>query len=203
MRLKFGKILIATTNKHKFEEIRSILSGFLKGVSFLSLSNLKKVKEPEENGRTFFENALIKAKYYYSLFKIPVIAEDSGLEVEALNGEPGVLSARYAGPNSTQESLIRKLLKNMEGKVNRNASFVCCVVFMYDKDRYIFSEGVVRGSISYSPKGNYGFGYDPVFIPQGYDKTFAELGPKLKNQISHRRKALLELVVKLSETNLG
>lgn len=199
MKLKFNRILVATTNKHKFEEIKEVLYPVLEGVKFLSLNDFGKIKEPEENGKTFLENAFIKARYYYSLFKIPVLSDDSGLEVEALNGEPGIYSARYAGPNSSQNDLINKLLKNMEGKTNRKARFVCSAVFMYEKDKYIFSEGTVRGTITYEPRGGYGFGYDPVFVPDGYEKTFAELGPEIKNKISHRRNAFLDLALKIRE----
>ncbi|MGC8766788.1 MAG: RdgB/HAM1 family non-canonical purine NTP pyrophosphatase [Brevinematia bacterium] len=196
------KILIGTTNKSKIIEIKEILSQVLDNVEFLSLNNLTKVKEPEEKGKTFFENSLIKAKYYYSIFKIPVLTDDSGLEVFALNGEPGVRSARYAGENSTQKDLINKLLRNLEGKENREARFVCVAIFMFDKDKYIFAEGTVKGSITYEPRGSYGFGYDPVFLPEGYDKTFAELGPEIKNKISHRRNAFISLALKIKELNI-
>lgn len=197
-----NKILIATTNKNKVWEIKEILLSIMPEVEFLNLNDFPKVKEPEENGKTFFENALIKAKYYYSIFKIPVITDDSGLEVFALNGEPGVKSARYAGPNSTQKDLIEKLLTNLKGKTDRRAKFVCVAVFMYNKDNYIFAEGTVNGIITNKPRGNYGFGYDPVFIPDGYDKTFAELGPEIKNKISHRRNAFFSLALKIKETNI-
>lgn len=197
MKSKFEKIVIATTNKGKFEEITKILYPILNNIKFLSLNEFPKIQEPEENGKTFFENALIKAKYYYSKLGIPVITDDSGLEVEALNGEPGVYSSRYAGPNSTQKDLIEKLLKNMKDKTNRNARFVCCAVFLYEKDKFIFSEGIVEGIITTSPKGTYGFGYDPIFIPKGYNKTFAELGPEIKNQISHRKQAFQKLATKI------
>ncbi|MGB9621481.1 MAG: RdgB/HAM1 family non-canonical purine NTP pyrophosphatase [Brevinematia bacterium] len=196
------KILIGTTNKSKIIEIKEILSQVLDNVEFLSLNNLTKVKEPEEKGKTFFENSLIKAKYYYSIFKIPVLTDDSGLEVFALNGEPGVRSARYAGENPTQKDLINKLLRNLEGKENREARFVCVAIFMFDKDKYIFAEGTVKGTITYEPRGSYGFGYDPVFLPEGYDKTFAELGPEIKNKISHRRNAFISLALKIKELNI-
>ncbi|MGC8964778.1 MAG: RdgB/HAM1 family non-canonical purine NTP pyrophosphatase [Brevinematia bacterium] len=196
------KILIGTTNKSKIIEIKEILSQVLDNVEFLSLSDFPKVKEPEEKGKTFFENSLIKAKYYYSIFKIPVLTDDSGLEVFALNGEPGVRSARYAGENSTQKDLINKLLRNLEGKENREARFVCVAIFMFDKDKYIFAEGTVKGTITYEPRGSYGFGYDPVFLPEGYDKTFAELGPEIKNKISHRRNAFISLALKIKELNI-
>ncbi|MGC8869766.1 MAG: RdgB/HAM1 family non-canonical purine NTP pyrophosphatase [Brevinematia bacterium] len=196
------KILIGTTNKSKIIEIKEILSQVLDNVEFLSLSDFPKVKEPEEKGKTFFENSLIKAKYYYSIFKIPVLTDDSGLEVFALNGEPGVRSARYAGENPTQKDLINKLLRNLEGKENREARFVCVAIFMFDKDKYIFAEGTVKGTIIYEPRGSYGFGYDPVFLPEGYDKTFAELGPEIKNKISHRRNAFISLALKIKELNI-
>ncbi|MCX8028908.1 MAG: RdgB/HAM1 family non-canonical purine NTP pyrophosphatase [Brevinematales bacterium] len=193
--MKLTRILVATSNKGKYNEIADIILGVLPGIEILSLSDLPKIPPPVENGKTFFDNALIKAKYYYSAYNIPLISEDSGLEVNALNGEPGVMSAIYAGENSTQEDLIRKLLKNMENKTDRSAKFVCLAVFMYGKDRYLFSEGIVRGKIAYEPRGQYGFGYDPVFIPEGYDKTFAELGSSVKNRISHRREAILGLLL--------
>lgn len=202
MKLKFDRILIATTNEGKVREIKQILSQVFSETKFISLSELTKVKEPEENGKTFLENALKKARYYYSIFGIPLIAEDSGLEVEALNGEPGIHSSNYAGPNSTQKQLIEKLLSKMKGKENRNARFVSVVVFMYEKDKYIFAEGRVKGRIAEEPRGKGGFGYDPIFIPEGYDKTFAELGDEIKNKISHRRNALVEIAIRIKETLL-
>lgn len=200
MKLKFDRILIATTNEGKVREITQILSQVFRNTKFISLSELDKVKEPEETGKTFLENALVKARYYYSIFRIPLVAEDSGLEVEALNGEPGIYSSTYAGPNSTQKQLIEKLLSKMRGVTNRNAKFVSTVVFMYEKDKYIFAEGRVKGRIAEEPRGTHGFGYDPIFIPEGYDKTFAELGDEIKNRISHRRNALLELTIRIRET---
>lgn len=199
MRSKFSKVVIATSNPHKFEEIKDILSRVLDSVSFFSLSDFGKFREPEETGKTFFENALIKANYYYSLLKVPVITEDSGLEVEALGGEPGVLSARYAGPDSSQKKLIEKLLRNMNGKTNRRARFVCLAMFMYESGKYIFSEGKVTGTIAYEARGEHGFGYDPIFIPDGYSKTFAELGPEIKNRISHRKHAFFNLAIRIKE----
>ncbi len=192
------KILIATTNKGKYQEIKHILSEVFTTVEVISLNEITKVpREPKETGKTFLENALIKAKYYFSYTKIPVISEDSGLMIDALDGKPGIYSARYAGENSTQETLIKKVLEEMNGKSNRSARFVCVMVFMYDKNKYIFSEGKVEGLISYEPRGKNGFGYDPIFIPLGHEKTFAEMLPEEKNKISHRYNALVNLIVKM------
>jgi len=196
-----NKILIATTNKHKFAEIRDILSSIIGNVEFLSLSAYK-IHPPKEDGKTFLENALVKARYYYSKLGVPVLTDDSGLEVEALGGRPGVLSARYAGENSTQEDMINKLLREMENVANRRARFVCVAVFMYGDEKFIFSQGVLWGNISYEPRGDKGFGYDPVFIPDGYNKTLAELGEEVKNKISHRYNAFFELAMKMRDSGI-
>jgi XTP/dITP diphosphohydrolase len=196
-----NKIVIATTNKHKFNEIRDILSPIVENIEFLSLNGYE-INPPKEDGKTFFENALIKARYYYSKLRIPVLSDDSGLEVEALGGRPGVLSARYAGENSTQRDLINKLLKEMEGVTNRKARFVCVAIFMYGDEKFIFSQGVLWGNISHEPRGDKGFGYDPVFIPDGYTRTLAELGEEVKNKISHRYNAFFELALKMKELGI-
>jgi len=196
------KIVLATTNTHKFNEIKDILSSVLDEVEFLPLKGGYGAPPPREDGKTFLENALIKSRYYYSKLKIPVLSDDSGLEVESLGGKPGVLSARYAGENSTQRDLINKLLKEMEGITNRKARFVCIAVFMYGSEKFIFSEGILYGRISYEPRGNRGFGYDPVFIPDNYDKTLAELGEEIKNKISHRYNAFFNLALKIKELGI-
>ncbi|GAB5465339.1 MAG: XTP/dITP diphosphatase [Candidatus Kapaibacteriales bacterium] len=183
------EILIASNNKGKIEEFKSILEHY---------ENLKVVTTaeaeledyiPREDGDTFKKNAFIKAKSYYSKVHIPVIADDSGLCVDELDDEPGVLSARYAGENATNVENIDKLLKELSGEKDRDAYFECCICY-YDGVGVFYAEGKVKGKISTERRGEGGFGYDPVFIPNGYDKTFAELDISIKNKISHRAKAM-------------
>ena len=142
-----------------------------------------------EDGTTFEENSAIKAKEASRYADMSAFADDSGLEVDALNGEPGINSARYAGPDATDADRIAKLLKNMEGKTNRKARFVCVISLAYRGNLAAQFRGEVEGTIIDAPRGENGFGYDPVFVPDGYDKTFAELGPEVKDAISHRGKA--------------
>ncbi len=183
------KIVVATSNEHKLKEIKEILSEF----EIVGLSENYVV--PEEIGNTFCENALIKAKNIEHIADI-VLADDSGLEVQALLGLPGIYSARYSGQDDFQNN--EKLLKELKHIANRKARFVCCIVaIMYGK--VISSEGILEGKIAFEPKGEEGFGYDPIFIPIGYNKTLAELGSEIKNKISHRKKALEEIKRKIME----
>jgi XTP/dITP diphosphohydrolase len=193
------KLLIASTNKGKIEEIRRILDDSIKILSPNDIPDLSKF-DVEENGKTFKENALIKAKAYSERTGFITLADDSGLEVEALNGEPGVHSARYAGLGAGDKAIVEKLLKEMNGlsMEKRRARFVCeiCVNDPVSKQN-IFASGLCSGYIAFEPKGDNGFGYDPVFIPDASELTMAELEPKIKNSISHRAKALAVLKRKL------
>jgi XTP/dITP diphosphohydrolase len=182
-------ILIATGNQGKVKELKELLSKF--PINLKNLKDFPNIEEVEETGKTFAENAILKAKGYALQTNMWTIADDSGLEVEELNGEPGVFSARYAGENSTDKENIHKLLTEMKNKSNRNAKFVCCIAISNEKGEILhLTEGTCKGKIDYKPKGKKGFGYDPIFIPDGFDKTFAEISEDLKNKISHRKKAL-------------
>ena len=181
------KLIIATKNKGKVREIKHILKPLK--LKIFSLLDLPKLHDVKETGRTFEENAVKKSKTIAKKFKALVLADDSGLEVKALNGRPGVKSARYAGPTPTKIKLCAKLLKEMKDKKDRRARFVC-VIAIADTKKMRTVKGVCRGRIILEMKGRYGFGYDPIFVPEGYNKTFAQMPLKIKNMISHRGKAL-------------
>ena len=199
------RILVATTNRGKLEEIKRILSP----LGYEVMEPPKKLKV-EERGTTFLENAYLKARAYYERFKIPSLADDSGLVVDALGGYPGVFSSRFHSiefggkenpKGSVDEANIRKLLRLLKGKENRRARFVACVV-LYLGDGGLFAEGECRGYIAESPRGSGGFGYDPVFVPEGYDRTMAQLSPEEKDRISHRGRALRKLADLLKRCDL-
>ena len=182
-------ILIASTNRHKVEEIKKIFGNT--GIKFVSLEQYSEIPEAIEDGITFQENALLKAKHYFQYTQIPVIADDSGLVVPALNGEPGIHSARYAGEQSAYDknnSLLLSRMEKFEGE-QRFAFFVCVVVY-FDGKNVIFSEGRAEGEIIDQLKGTGGFGYDPLFYYPDARKTFAEMGSEEKNRVSHRFRAL-------------
>ena len=193
-------ILIATSNKGKIKEIKHILSD-IDHIKFISLSEIHgNGFDVEEHGKTFQENALIKAKAYAEKFGYVALADDSGLEVDYLNGAPGINSARYAGENATDEERVKKLLTELKGvPENKRTAQFSCVVCLYDpvSGHKIFTEGFCPGVITDAPSGHNGFGYDPIFIPDGYKNTMAELAPEQKNSISHRGKALLLLKAQL------
>ncbi len=188
------KILIASSNPDKVKEIKALVSE-LNEFEIISPSDFGISPIVEENGNTLEENALIKAKVFHKLFGFPVISDDTGLFTNALNGEPGVYSARYAGLGAGYKDNYKKLLSNLKDvrEIDRKASFKCVICYMTDADEYTFFEGNCAGSITEKPKGEFGFGYDPVFIPDGYKKTFAELKEDEKNKISHRGIALKKL----------
>ena len=203
-RLRRLKILLATTNEGKVRELRQLLKDL--DVEILSLKDIKQKFEVEEDKETFLENAIKKATSYASFYNLPVIAEDSGLEVDALNGLPGIYSARFFELEfgkeflkdipenlSKDEKNNLKLLKLLESQTNRKARYKTVVVF-YNFDYGIWTEGVCEGQIAYKPEGSQGFGYDPIFIPNDYNKTMAQLTPEEKNKISHRGKAVSKLV---------
>ena len=183
-------LIFATSNENKVLEIQKILP---KKFKIKSLKDLNYFEDVPENETTIEGNAIFKAKYIYEKFNINVFADDTGLEVEALNGEPGVHSARYAGTTRNSEKNIKKLLKNLKNIKNRNARFKTVIALIIDNKLHIFS-GIVEGYILDSPKGNNGFGYDPIFCPNGFDKSFAELTLKEKNLISHRSLAMKKLI---------
>ena len=183
-------LIFATSNQNKVLEIQKILP---KKFNIKSLKDLNYFKDVPENENTIDGNAVFKAKYIYEKFNINVFADDTGLEVEALNGEPGVRSARYAGTARNSTKNIKKLLKNLKNIKNRNARFKTVIALIIDNKLHKFS-GIVEGYILDSPKGNNGFGYDPIFCPNGFDKSFAELTLNEKNLISHRSLAMKKLI---------
>lgn len=183
------EIVLATRNSDKVREIRKIL----KGRKFLSLKDFPEIPEIKEDGKTLEENAIHKAEVVAGFTGKTALADDSGLEVEALGGMPGVISARFAGENVSYTENNRKLLKLMSGNHKRSAKFRCIVAMARPGAKTIIREGVCRGRIANEPRGRDGFGYDPVFIVSGLQKTFAELPESEKNSISHRAKALRKL----------
>lgn len=184
-------LCFATNNAHKLEEVRKKVHPEL--IQILSLKECNIETEIPEKGNTLEENAYQKAEFIYNRYGKNCFADDTGLEVEALNGAPGVFSARYAGEEADAQNNVRKLLQEMDGRVNRRAQFRTVISLMLNAAEYRF-EGVIKGSIAHEPKGNHGFGYDPVFIPDGYTQTFAEMPLELKNKISHRAIAVEKLV---------
>ncbi len=191
------KLVLASNNKHKLEEMRAILGG---KVEILSLSDINCHDEIPEEQDTIEGNALQKARYIHDKYNLDCFADDTGLEVECLNGEPGVYSARYAGEHPTFDDNIAKLLANMEGHENRNARFRTAIALILGGKEYIF-EGEVKGQIIKEYRGYNGFGYDPVFLPDGYSQTFAELPAEIKNKISHRGNAAKKLAEFLNKNN--
>lgn len=178
------ELLIATHNKDKKREIQEILPGY----KITSLRDYDLNEEIVEDGDSFRANAKIKATYCFEKTGKPSLGDDSGLVIDALNGEPGIYSARYAGDHDSKAN-NQKVLKKLEGIERRTAYFVTVLCFI-DDDRELYFEGRVYGQIALEEKGNAGFGYDPIFIPNGYDQTFAEMGEAEKNKISHRANAL-------------
>ena len=195
-----SSLLLGTRNLGKVIEIVNILAD--SGWSFTSLQEFPNVGEAEENFVTFAENAIAKAQFYASATGLCALADDSGLEVEALNGAPGVFSARYAGAHATDADRRALLLSELArvGDPNRRARFVAVVAISKPNGEIVnLSEGICKGTITFSPRGSGGFGYDPLFIPNGYNQTFAELPDTIKNQISHRARALLNTRAFLSQ----
>ena len=195
---ELNTIVLATQNRDKREELQEALSEFT--VKILSLNDFPFIGEIEEVGQTLLENSMIKAKTVHNLTQLPVIADDTGLEVEALNGAPGIYSARYAGEDVTYEDNVNKLLAEMENipLENRKAQFRTVISFV-DKDRELWTEGRIKGIIGESAKGKNGFGYDPVFFVPELKKTFSELSIGEKNRISHRGLAMKKFRILLRE----
>ena len=184
------QIVFATNNKHKLEEIRNILDNTL---NILSLDDINCHEDIPETGNTIEENALIKARYIKEKYGYDCFADDTGLEIKSLNNEPGVYSARYAGNDHNSEKNMQKVLENLKGKNDRSACFRTCIALITSNNEYLF-EGKIEGEIITEKKGESGFGYDPIFVPDGYTQTFAELGNDIKNKISHRALAVKKLI---------
>ncbi|MBQ6939653.1 MAG: non-canonical purine NTP diphosphatase [Muribaculaceae bacterium] len=184
------KIVFATNNQHKLEEVRAMIGDYFQ---ILSLKDIDCNEDIPENGMTFEENAISKARYIKDNYGYDCFADDSGLEVTALNNAPGVFSARYAGEPSNSQRNIEKLMHEMQGKEERSARFRTCIAYLAgDEER--FFEGCVEGNIIDTLRGCNGFGYDPLFVPCGYDVTFAEMSSEEKNKISHRAIAVQKLI---------
>jgi XTP/dITP diphosphohydrolase len=182
-------LVFATNNLHKLEEIQSkVAESFI----LKSLTDINCSDDIEETGITLEENATIKSTYIHQKFNVNCFADDTGLEVEALNNEPGVYSARYSGDRDFKKNMDL-LLKNLNGQPNRNAQFRTVISLILEGKEYLF-EGFIKGKIREQPTGNEGFGYDPIFEPAGFSKTFAEMGLAEKNQISHRALATEKLI---------
>lgn len=184
------KIVFATNNKHKLEEVRAIMGAHF---DILSLSDINCTEDIPENGDTFEANAMEKARYIKDKYGYDCFADDSGLEVMVLNNAPGVYSARYAGEPSNSQRNIEKLMLEMEGKTERSARFRTCIALLLDDDEILF-DGCIEGYIIDKLRGDNGFGYDPLFVPQGYDITFAQMSSQEKNRISHRAIATKKLI---------
>ncbi len=183
------KLVFATNNKHKLEEVRAILGN---RIEVLSLNDINCHDDIPETADTLEGNALIKARYIYEKFGVDCFADDTGLEVDVLGGEPGVYSARYAGEECNPEANMHKLLHNLTGKNNRNAQFRTVIALIIKGEEKLFN-GIVKGNISCEKMGNAGFGYDPIFIPEGFSESFAQMSSDMKNSISHRYRATEEL----------
>ncbi len=184
-------IFLASGNPHKIAELQQLLEPLK--IRIRSTRDLEDVEEVEEDQPNLAGNALKKARYWHEVTGLPSLADDTGLEVDALNGAPGVYSARYAGENVTYAENVEKLLRELRGQPNRYARFRTVIAYVADQGEWLF-EGVCNGRITAEPRGVKGFGYDPVFCPDGYTETFAELSAEEKNRISHRGKALVRFV---------
>ena len=185
------QLVLATRNPGKTREIRELLKDF--PIEIKNLDDFGPTPDIEEDGDTFDENAFRKASFTAKVLGLPALADDSGLEVEALGGGPGVHSARYAGPSATDDERVAKLLKEMEGKENRAAAFMCVISIAVPSGVALTYEGRCEGVITEAPAGENGFGYDPIFYYPPMKKTFAQLSAEEKNRVSHRGKALEEL----------
>lgn len=183
------KLVFATNNKHKLEEVREILGNKFE---ILSLKDIHFFDEIPETQNTIEGNASQKAHFIYDKYNINCFADDTGLEIDALNGAPGVYSARYAGDNCTYEDNVQKVLKKLEDINNRKAQFKTVISLIVNDIEYVF-QGIIKGSVTENKRGKSGFGYDPIFLPEGYEKTFAELSSLEKNKISHRGLATQKL----------
>lgn len=189
------RLVFATHNRHKAAEVQKMVQD---PYEIITLTDLNMLDEIPETGTTLQANALIKARFVHQQLGYNCFADDTGLEVVALNGEPGVYSARYAGPAKNDQDNIAKLLKRMDGQQERGARFVTSICLFWLDEMYVF-EGELKGTITLSQSGNNGFGYDPIFMPEGYDITLAQMDMFTKNQISHRGKAFRKMAEFLNE----
>ncbi len=185
------KICFASHNEHKLHEIQTLAP---EGFDVIGLTELGQSEEIPETGSTLEENSALKARFVFEKFNIPVFADDSGLEVSALNNEPGVYSARYAGPQRNADDNMNLLLQKLQGKTNRQACFKTVITFIDASGDEIQFNGQVDGQILKEKRGSGGFGYDPIFVPEDFDRTFAEMTDSEKNKISHRRRAFDKLL---------
>ena len=193
------RLIMATNNKGKVKELSALLSS---DFEVLTLKEAGFEIEVEEDGKTFTENAVKKALETYKITKVPSIGDDSGLCVEALDGAPGIYSARWAGEGASQDELIGKLHKELSGKENKKAKFVSVIALAFSEDDIVIAEGECQGEIIDEKRGEGGFGYDPVFYVPSLGKTFSELSLEDKNKISHRANALFALCDKLKERGI-
>ena len=191
---KIGEILVGTNNKGKYREICSLLPNELKKYSPKEFN----VPTPKETGKSFEENSILKASYFSKKTNLVCLSDDSGLEIDLLNGAPGIYSSRWAGANNNFNQAIErvflemnKIKKNWQNEAN--ARFICCLSLFWPDGKSYSSKGIIKGKISSKKKGNRGFGYDPIFIPDGYNQTFGEMEFKLKISIDHRVKAFLKI----------
>lgn len=192
------EIFIATANEHKVAEFKAMLEPL--GYQIKSLKDLDENVEIEENGQTFEENALIKARYVAKRYYVPAISDDSGLEIDALNKQPGIYSARFLGRDTSYEYKNTQILEMMKDKKDRSCRFVCAIALCYpDGQEYVFS-GTIEGSVATKIEGPNGFGYDPIFYYEPFATTLANVDPQLKNSVSHRHNALIKLLEHLNET---
>ena len=189
------ELVFATHNKNKLIEIKALLPHYIK---LLSLDDIDCDEEIPETADTIEGNAILKAEHVRHRYGYDCFADDTGLEVEALNGEPGVLSARYAGDEKNDDSNVAKLLKNLDGKENRNAQFKTAIALNLNDNQNLFT-GICKGKIIKEKRGDQGFGYDPIFVPEGFKETFAEMNLSKKSEISHRGIAFKELIAYLSK----
>jgi len=192
------RLVFATHNKHKAAEVQKMV---VEPYEVITLTDLDILDEIPETGATLQANALIKARFVHQKLGYNCFADDTGLEVEALNGEPGVYSARYAGAAKNDNANMDLLLQKLKGAVNRKARFVTCICLFWMDEMYVF-EGELKGVIIDTKIGNNGFGYDPIFMPDGYDITLAQMDMFTKNQISHRGKAFKKMAEFLAENKL-
>ena len=184
------KIVFATNNPNKLKEIKALMP---QGIDIISLEEVGCYEDIPETGDKLRDNALEKARYLKNYYGFDCFADDSGLEIEALNGAPGVYSARYAGPERNAQANMDKVLKELEGHFNRKAKFRTSIALILNGKEYLF-EGIVDGNISLEKNGNEGFGYDPIFYPENSDRSFAQMHIEEKGQISHRGRAVKKLV---------
>lgn len=189
------KLVFATNNKHKLQEVRDIVGD---RVEVLSLADIGCYDDIPETADTLQGNALIKARHIYEKYGFDCFADDTGLEVEALDGAPGVYSARYAGDECNSEANMRKLLENLTGKTNRNAQFRTVIALIVKGEEMLFN-GIVKGTIATEKNGDSGFGYDPIFVPEGHSASFAQMSSEMKNSMSHRFRATQQLSDYLKE----